>query len=76
MSSASIPFAWNGYNDVATEGTFVWDDGATSTYTNWETGEPSGGSEDCGLIQSNISYRWNDAICSLETISGFLCTLR
>ena len=30
-----------GFNDVAVEGTFVWDSGSTSLYTNWAAGEPN-----------------------------------
>ena len=34
-------YCWIGYNDIDNEGTFVWDDGSTSTYTNWADGEPN-----------------------------------
>ena len=32
---------WIGYNDAMTEGTFIWDNGDNSTYTNWKSGEPN-----------------------------------
>jgi len=32
---------WLGLNDVASEGTFVCQGGMTSTYTNWNDGEPN-----------------------------------
>ncbi|HEX2838597.1 MAG TPA: C-type lectin domain-containing protein, partial [Phycisphaerales bacterium] len=32
---------WIGLNDAATEGTFAWSDGSTSSYRNWAPGEPS-----------------------------------
>ncbi len=34
------PF-WIGFNDVDTEGTFVWTSGAPVTYSNWCDGEPN-----------------------------------
>ena len=52
---------WIGYNDEALEGTFVWSSGQASTYTNWNSGEPSnsGGIEDyTEMLGSN--GRWND----------------
>jgi hypothetical protein len=51
---------WIGYNDVASEGTFVWSSGQTSTYTNWSGGEPnnSGGLEDWAEMFGN--GQWND----------------
>ena len=33
-------FIWLGYTDVANEGNFVWEDGCTSEYTNWRSGQP------------------------------------
>lgn len=32
---------WIGFNDVATDGEFVWSSGEASSYTNWTPGEPS-----------------------------------
>jgi len=52
---------WIGFNDVQVEGQFAWTDGAPTTYTNWNPGEPnnSGGVEDfTELLGSN--GRWND----------------
>ena len=48
-----------GFSDTATEGTFVWQSGDTSTYDNWNPGEPNNaGNEDYTVIQS--SGGWND----------------
>jgi hypothetical protein len=57
---------WMGYNDVAVEGTFVWDNGDTSTFTNWCSSEPNNvnGNEDC-LVQNHAErICWNDVDCS------------
>ncbi|MEM6717774.1 MAG: HYR domain-containing protein [Bacteroidota bacterium] len=48
-----------GFNDVDTEGNFVWQSGDTSTYDNWNPGEPNNaGNEDYTVLQS--SGGWND----------------
>ncbi|WP_420574098.1 HYR domain-containing protein [Kordia sp.] len=48
-----------GYNDTATEGSFVWQSGDAATYDNWNPGEPNNaGNEDYTVIQS--SGGWND----------------
>ena len=57
---------WFGLNDISREGTFVWSDGSTSTYTNWKSGEPNnaGGNEDCAQINRYTDGTWNDEPCS------------
>ncbi len=70
-------FGWMGLNDHETEGTFVWSDGDSSTYRNWADGEPNDeNDEDCGLMQANLDYKWNDAKCGLETIGAVICQSR
>lgn len=32
---------WIGLNDAATEGTFAWSSGQSSSYTNWASGQPN-----------------------------------
>ena len=59
-----------GYNDVSSEGNFVWDSGDPSTYNNWGEGEPNnsgvgGVPENYTLLQS--SGFWND-VASLENL--------
>ena len=38
--SSAVGGAWIGFNDISTEGNFVWDHGETVSYTNWYPGEP------------------------------------
>ena len=81
MNATSTHFTWIGLNDIAVDGTFEWDDGTAVSYTNWTSGEPSGTTssglpEDCTVVQSNLSYQWNDAQCALTTLDGFACSTR
>jgi hypothetical protein len=57
---------WFGLNDSATEGSYEWDGGASSTFTNWRTGEPNdfGGAEDCGRFPDDGAGLWADGGCS------------
>lgn len=52
VANFPIPFFYIGYTDEVEEGTFVWLNGETPGYENWQTGEPndSGGNEDVTLI--------------------------
>ncbi len=66
---------WIGFHDQNNEGSFEWTDGSAESYTNWEAGEPNDeNGEDCTKLQENISYRWNDAICTYT--STFVCQAR
>jgi hypothetical protein len=68
VTALSITPTWIGANDLAVEGTWVWDDGSSVGYEAFGTGEPddSGGS-DCAI--TNTSGRrgeWSDTRCSSE----------
>ncbi len=64
-SVSTRSYWWMGYNDRTAEGTWAWEDGSTSTYTNWHTGEPNDSSgEDCGQLYRWSDYTWNDAECN------------
>ena len=61
---------WIGYNDIDAEGTWEWIDGSTSTYTNWNSGEPNDlFGEDCATF--SYSGNWNDWACTNST--SYLC---
>ncbi len=54
---------WIGYSDTVTEGVFEWVSGAGGAYTNWNVGEPNGGTnEDC--VHVYASGTWNDYGCT------------
>ena len=58
---------WTGFNDRASEGSWVWVSGQSSSYAPWGAGEPNngGGSEDCGQINRfHPALTWNDEPCS------------
>ncbi len=61
---------WIGYNDVAVDGDWVWEDGSPSRfeYWNWATGEPNGGTgENCAMMYVQFydwHGRWNDESCT------------
>lgn len=58
---------WLGFTDQATEGTWLWADGSTSTYTNWAPGEPSNnGGLPCNADEDAAVFHlatglWNDS---------------
>lgn len=66
---------WIGLNDVAVEGTFVWADGSTSLYRNFNPGEPNNnGNEDyVHMIQPGFgeSSRWNDGGDYADAQAGY-----
>ena len=57
--------AWIGFNDVATEGTWVWSSGQAASYTHWAGGQPDDsdatyGGEDHGKIYGSSTGDWGD----------------
>ncbi len=64
LTYSTSKYWWTGYNDRSREGTWEWDDGSASTYTNWYPGEPNdSGGEDCAELNRFGDARWNDADC-------------
>jgi hypothetical protein len=58
---------WIGLNDISVEGSFVWEPGCSSTYLNWNSGEPNDGtstsSQDCGTVMTTAGF-WDDKDCT------------
>jgi hypothetical protein len=68
-----VPY-WIGLGDAATEGTFLWLDGASLTRDHWRYGEPENGgtqysNEDCTEIEP--SGEWDDQPC--EDLQPYVC---
>ena len=69
---------WIGYNDELSEGNFVWDNGESPGYTNWDVGEPNnapanGGEDFAHMFGAFNTWgatpgTWNDVN---ETINSF-----
>ncbi|XP_072177025.1 echinoidin-like [Diadema setosum] len=64
---------WIGYNDIRSEGTWVWNDQSTTPYTNWRHGQPdnAGGYQDCAKVWYTGSYSdrardWDDGSCKIQ----------
>ena len=73
VTAAGGTAVWIGLTDQLVEGTFLWADGSSSTYTNWAANEPNDtNGEDCVELKSN--GQWNDLPCSYTR--GYLCRLR
>jgi hypothetical protein len=73
IASLAITPTWIGANDIAVEGTWVWDDGGSVSYDAFGAGEPDdSGDADCAI--TNTSGRrgeWSDIRCSSEY--QFIC---
>ncbi len=78
-----------GATDISNEGTWVWNSGATWSFTYWQSNEPNnaGGNENCLHMRgsgtdSATRYTWNDAMCDPTTevptagITSLACEVR
>lgn len=67
MLPSSSTRCWFGAHDGNHEGQWLWTDGTPFDYTNWVTGQPSGGTENCGEFNFEPN-RWNDLTCSIALV--------
>ncbi|MFZ2726688.1 MAG: cadherin-like domain-containing protein [Methylococcaceae bacterium] len=64
---------WIGYSDTTTEGTWLWNDANTSTYTNWAGVEPNGlTTENYAVLgtASGVSPAFQNAIGTWYDVAG------
>lgn len=62
---------WLGYSDAAVQSTWEWLD-ASSTYTDWASGQPDGGAgEDCGAVRWDSGGQIVDRPCA--ELAGPIC---
>jgi hypothetical protein len=66
-----LDIAWIGGTDIATEGTYVWDDGTPITMFHWGTNQPDNGGgtaeEDCIGLDGARQGVWGDYPCMQES---------
>ena len=63
MHEAGYGSAYFGFTDRVNEGQWVWENGETVSYTNWEPGEPNSenSEEDYGMFYEKFGQAtWND----------------
>ena len=57
---------WLGGNDLEVEGSWIWSDGSSWSYSNWQSGQPDnarGGGQNCLNIGFNAE-KWDDEFCT------------
>lgn len=71
--------AYFGFTDQDTEGTWIWDNGETSSYTNWHSGEPNSENPNEDFAMYYYKYSdgsWNDGDFGNRTVKSgrvFIC---
>ena len=66
LTAEGIGVVLIGYNDLATEGTFEWQSGSTSTFTSWDTGQPDDAGDGEDYTELTAAGIWNDINISVQ----------
>ena len=68
-----IKTAWIGYSDEKNDGSWGWEHGDKSTFTNWKVGQPDdvGAGKNCASI-SRDDGQWSNQDCD-DVRKSFLC---
>ena len=67
---AEVTGTWIGLNDILSEGTPAWADGAAVRFTNWRNNQPNNGGtgQHCvwirGTDAGNAAGKWDDIRCN------------
>ena len=70
---SGVDHFWIGATDVQNEGSWQWVTGEPFSYTNWNVGEPNGGSTENFLaVDARGNWKWNDVPDSIEAGHGGL----
>ena len=77
MQTAFVADAWIGFNDLESEGTFVWVDGTPVDYVNWQQTQPDNydGIQHCVIVAVE-SGEWFDRHCPNQLhqfVDSFVC---
>jgi len=64
-TSSGVTHVWLGANDEKKEGNWVWTDGSSVTYSDWDSSQPNGGTrENCLYAFSGYNWQWFDGGCT------------
>ena len=80
VSGLDSDVMWLGGTDLPTEGTWIWSDGSTFSFTSWNCGNPDNAGtlqEHCMTINQRCGGEygwWNDLSCS-SFIRKFVCKI-